>query len=219
MTTRSTVLQALLDGSFICPVAFSQGEYEHLLDAQAQQEVDAWLNEIGKRLARVGDAGAFFCAPLAVDASNMTAVRESLRSFRDVYGPYVQMINFIREAQDAFLCSAGEYIQLAAMETAVNDSSTLESQLRALLGVITGSNARNSNRDFLKRLLEHLKSAGYLVVANAQSETYQVTGKIDHLHAVLQYIIENEPAIAQKPTEDESQDDLLIADALEDENP
>lgn len=216
MSMRATVLQTLLDGAFICPVAYPRGEYEHLLDATERLEIDAWFNEIGRRLARIGEDGAFFCAPLVIDASNMASVRENLRSFRDVHGPYVQMINFIRESQDEFLCSAGEVIQLAELETAVNESSTLESQLRALLGVISGSNARNSNRDFLKRLLEHLKTAGYLVVANPQTETYQVTGKIDHLHAVLQFIVENEPAIEKRPIEEET-GDLLTAETSEDD--
>jgi hypothetical protein len=46
-------------------------------------------------------------------------------------------------------------------------------------------------------MLETMREAGYLVLANAQNETYRVTGKIDHLHAVLEFIIEQEPIVAQ----------------------
>ncbi|MDZ7915178.1 MAG: hypothetical protein U5O16_25660 [Rhodococcus sp. (in: high G+C Gram-positive bacteria)] len=34
-------------------------------------------------------------------------------------------------------------------------------------------------------------------ISGIKNETYRVTGKIDHLHAVLEFIIEQEPIVAQ----------------------
>ena len=81
--------------------------------------------------------------------------------------------------------------------------------------MISGSSLKNTNRDFLKRMLEHLKSAGYLVISNPQNETYRVTGRIDHLHAVLEFIAEQQPVIAESPEEAAQTEDLVTKASLQ----
>lgn len=193
---KHQTLSTLLGGHFVCPVAFP-AEYEDLLPPQNQAEVEEWLSKLDRRLARLGEDGAFYVAPLQVQAQHAAKVRDDMRGFRDTYGPLVSMLNLIRVAKEGFACTPGDYIQLAELEQAVNESETIAAQLRGLIGIITNSAARLTNREVLKRLLEHLRSAGYLVVANATNETYRVTGKVDHLHMVLEFIAEQQPAIAQ----------------------
>lgn len=191
---QATVLQQLLAGEFICPIAFAP-EYEQLQDEGLRAEVETWLDKLHMRLSRLGDDGAFFMAPAQLQPAQLNRVKDELLRFRDVYGPWIRMLNLIRQAKEGFNCVMGDYLQVAELETAINESATLETQLRSLHGVITNVAARHSNREFLKRLLEHLKSDGLLIVVNPQSETYQVTGKIDQLHAVLEFIAEHEAVI------------------------
>ena len=214
MNMQAPVLNKLLAGEFICPIAFNQ-EYEQLQDEGFRSEVEVWLGSLNMRLARLGEDGAFFMAPAQLQSAQLTRVKDELLRFRDVYGPWIRMLNLIRQAKESFDCVVGDYVQLAELETAINESSTLESQLRNLHGVISNVAARNSNRDFLKRLLEHLKSDGLLVMVNPQTETYRVTGKIDQVHAVLEFIAEHDavisPLVDDQPQESEALD-LLHAD-------
>ena len=220
MNMQAPVLNKLLAGEFICPIAFNQ-EYEQLQDDGFRSKVEVWLGSLNMRLARLGEDGAFFMAPAQLQSTQLTRVKDELLRFRDVYGPWIRMLNLIRQAKEGFDCVVGDYVQLAELETAINESSTLESQLRNLHGVISNVAARNSNRDFLKRLLEHLKSDGLLVMVNPQTETYRVTGKIDQVHAVLEFIAEHEavitPPVDDQPQESESLDLLRTNDSEEDE--
>lgn len=198
------ILRLLMQGQFICPIAY-QSEYLWLLEGGNQSQVDQWLAQIEMRLARTHEDGAFFAAPLSLQSSDVARVRDSLKQFRDTYGPMVRMFNLVREAKPEFGCTSGDFVQLAEIEQAVNESPILEGQLRAMVPIISKSSQRFSNREVLKRMLETMREGGYLVLANAQNETYRVTGKIDHLHAVLEFIIEQEPIVAQTPLESDAQ--------------
>lgn len=96
----------------------------------------------------------------------------------------------------------------------MNHVLRLLTQLRSMVPVISKSSQRFSNREVLKRMLETMREAGYLVLANAQNETYRVTGRIDHLHAVLEFIIEQEPIVAQTIL-DGNQDPQTTADLVD----
>jgi len=196
---KPETLHHLLGGHFICQFAFPEA-YEDLTSAGVHDQVDTWLSSLDRRLARLGDDGAFYVAPLQVHrVEDVNKVRADLIRFRDSYGLLTQMLNLVRLAKDGFRGVPGEFVQLAEIVMRVNEDSTLVAQLRELR---TGADSRWSNHDLLRRLLEKLKSDGYLIVSNEASEIYQVTGKIDHLHAVLQYLVEHVPELSEAPLEE-----------------
>ena len=196
------VLRLLWAGEYICPVRYPL-EYEILSDATEQEEVGAWLLHANLRLARLGEEGAFFMAPDVIGAADITRIKGEFAKFRDTYGPAVLLLDFIRQSDvGARLLVPGEYIVLYELEKAVSQSSVLETQLKSLLGVISNAAQRNSNHENLRRLLEHLMRDGYVVMANKDTGAYQVTGKIDQLYAVLQFLDEN------KVVPDQEVDDL-----------
>ena len=185
------VLKLLLAGEYICPVRY-RIEFELLGDNSEREEVDAWLLSLGMRLARLGDEGAFFLAHDHIGQKEITQVKNELLKFRDEYGPAVLLLDFIRQADAGRVqLSPGEYIVLYQLEAAVSQSSMLETQLKGLLGVITNAAMRNTNHENLRRLLDHLARDGYLVLANKDTGAYQVTGKIEQLYAVLQFLDES----------------------------
>jgi len=185
------VLKLLLAGEYICPVRYRM-EFELLGDTSEREEVDAWLLSLGMRLARLGDEGAFFLAHDHIGQKEITQVKNELLKFRDEYGPAVLLLDFIRQADAGRVqLSPGEYIVLYQLDAAVSQSSMLETQLKGLLSVITNAAMRNTNHENLRRLLDHLARDGYVVLANKDTGAYQVTGKIEQLYAVLQFLDEN----------------------------
>jgi hypothetical protein len=188
---NARVLKLLLAGEYICPVRYRM-EFELLGDISEREEVDAWLLSLGMRLARLGDEGAFFLAHDHIGQKEITQVKNELLKFRDEYGPAVLLLDFIRQADAGRVqLSPGEYIVLYQLEAAVSQSSMLETQLKGLLGVITNAAMRNTNHESLRRLLDHLARDGYVVLANKDTGAYQVTGKIEQLYAVLQFLDES----------------------------
>lgn len=216
------MLQQLLAGAYLCPIRYPQ-DYS-VLDESAleREEVDAWLRGIGMRLARVGDGGAFFMTPEHYSDKVTTRIKAELRDFRETYGKAVRMLDLIRQtrAEDA-LCAPGERIQLVELETLVRASTTLSSQLRTLVDavVIFNGNPLISERENLRRLLDHLAKDGYVMLVDKATDTYQVTGKIEQLYAALSFLDEHavigeEEAVEQlELTDEESFLDRQDADA------
>ena len=207
---NAKTLKLLLAGEYICSVRYRL-EFEQLNETAEREEVDAWLSALGMRLGRVGDEGAFFLAYDYISPKEITQVKNELLKFRDEYGPAVRMLDFIRQTDVSRIeLSSGEYITLYELESAVAQSSTLESHLKSMLGVISHASARNSIRDNLSKLLEHLAKDGYVVLANKDSGTYQVTGKIEQLYSVLQFLDEQKVIPDSEVDDlDEPEDDLV----------
>ena len=197
---------AILEGAYICNVAYPR-EYEYLLEAGNAEKVDAWLGEIDMQLTRIGPEGAFVMTPRNVTPAETTRIKEDFARFRDVYGPAVRMLQMIRTGRDDFRLTPGEFLQLAELNQAVNESATIESQLRAMQSVIRDGSARLKNSELLKRMLDHLTRDGYLVVVNANTEVYQTTGKIAQLSAVLTFLAENSDIAGTGPEDSVGESD------------
>lgn len=198
-----TTLQLLLAGEYLCQYRYPDASHG-LENPEDREAADAWLRKLGMRLARVGESGAWFMAPEQVTDKVAGKLRAELRDFRDTYGPALLMLDFIRQTNgELALCSPGERIQLVTLETQVAANTTLAAQLRELvLGTITGGSVRFTDRENLRRLMEHLARDGYVVLAEKTTETYQVTGKVEQLYAVLTFLDENK-AIAEQDVQDQ----------------
>ena len=143
------------------------------------------------RLARVGDDGPFFMAPQSMSTDDNARIRDEFLRFRDVYGPAIRMLQIIRTANDEFSLNPGEYIQHAELSQKINEVAALAEQLRSMVGVIRETDARYTNAELVKRLLEHLRKDGYLVIVDAATEMYRSTGKVMQLTQVLRFLAEN----------------------------
>lgn len=209
---NARLLKLLLEGAYICPVRY-RDEYTLLEDDDEQEAIDTWLESLNMRLARLGDDGAFFMAPAYIGMKDVAQVKSELTRFRDEYGPAVLLLDFIRQTDAGRLfLSPGEYIALYELDAAVSESTMLESQLKGLQGIISAASSRNTNHESLRRLLEHLAKDGYVVLTNKDSGTYQVTGKIEQLYAVLQFLDEHKVIADEEVNDhelDESEADLV----------
>lgn len=214
---NAQTLKLLLEGHYICSVRFPD-EFNLLLDEDEQEHVNAWLDKLNMRLARLGDEGAFFMAPAYMGAKDAIQIRAELMRFREEYGPAVLFLDFIRQTDASRYClSPGEYIALYDLDALISQSSMLETQLKSLQSVISGASARQTNHENLRRLLEHLAKEGYVVLADKNSGTYRVTGKIEQLYAVLQFLDENK--VIPDSEIDDREVDGLDGDLLDAEVP
>jgi hypothetical protein len=197
------VLRRLLEGEYLCQYRF-RDEHSYLLDVPARAEVEAWLGKLEMRLARLGDDGAFFMAPNYRGEREVTKLKGELMRFRDEYGPAVRMLNLIRQGSGGDL-NPGMFVPLVDLEQALADSSSLEAELRMLHGVVDNLNTRNNRRDNLRRLVEHLVRDGFLMVADARTDSYRVTGKIEQLYSVLAFLDEQR-AVSDAEVDDQGEE-------------
>ena len=125
---KSQTLQSLLDGQYICEFAFPV-EFSYLTDNDHAAWVNEWLSALDMRLARVCDDGAFFMAPIEMQRSDTARIRDEFLRFRNVYGPFVRMLQIIRSAKDDFTLQPGEYLQHAELVQSINENASLSVQL------------------------------------------------------------------------------------------
>jgi len=209
----------LLAGQYICPYAFPL-EYELLLQPGVQEEVGTWLEKVGFQLARVFDNdGAFFMAPLTLGQPHLNKARDDLLRYRDTYGPVILILELIRQTDmENPSFQAGDYVQVAQLETAISTSLSLENQMRSLLGVVKGLQRDVSNRVLLKRIMEFLRDEGMAILVNPKTDMYQLTGKVDQVHEVLAFISER-TALGQDALNDQLPQESEESDLLSSSNP
>lgn len=211
-----SVLKNLLAGEFVCPVAHPT-EYNLLADPEVHDRVERNLNDLGNRLARTNpDDGAYYMAPLEVSSVAIAKIKDDLRRFRDVFGPAVLLLDMIRQTDSSEIAlSPGEVIRLATMEELIIESASLENQLKNLAPVIKGFNVRNSIRENFKRVMEQLREDGYVTLFNPQADVYKITGKIEYLYSVIEYMSENE-AVQTERVDDELAEEQTVIDGMTD---
>ena len=197
MDDLQSTLRTLIGGDFVCPVSH-RAEYDYLDDPARRDEVDGWLSKIGLRLGRVGDDGAYFAANDRMDTQAQARVRDDFRRFRDKHGPAVRLLDLIRQSMGAYVAlEPGEIIAFSDISKAVTSSTALVRQLEDVtrLGVIHGAKSSHTYPERIRRLLEHLEREGYLRKSSPHLETYVVTGKINYLYQLLQFLEELAPQV------------------------
>jgi hypothetical protein len=212
---RNETLRLLLGGEYVCEIAHPLA-YEYLVSERQVHFVNEWLGAIEMRLARVGEAGAFFMAPKVLSSDDTQRIRDEFLRFRDGYGPAIRMLQVIRAAKDELELIPGVYIQHAELVQKVNDSPATGEQLRNLVGTIRQTETRYNNAELMKKLLEHLRGDGYLVLTDESTEMYRTTGKLEQLTHVLRFLGENAD-FSRSPQDDADATDVV--DDLFDQTP
>lgn len=206
----------LLAGEYVCNVRYP-AEFASMQDTETCTKVTEFLGQMDMRLARIGAEGAFFMAPNFIGLKDQAQIKSDVAKFRDVYGPQVLMIEYIRSCSGGALTLVpGEFIAMWDLEEAVSTSTMMAAKLRSLVSVIHKAATRNGDRENLQRLIDHLVKDGYLVLSSKEQSSYQVTGKIDQLHAVLAFLDENK-LIADQEIDDTSETGDLFGNESDDE--
>lgn len=199
-----TVARRLLAGDFLCPYA-SPELHAWLLDDTARAELDAWLARLGLCLASTRQGTAFYAAHLRIGSEER---REAAEAFREVQHQLRPMVNFLvlamRATQDDSVLMPGSLLEAAALHAAIDASPTLRQELQALAAQVRGLPGGGTQRALLDKLLKLFAEQGYLVLANAQRELYRVSGKVEYLYEVVDFLIEH---AAIRSDEDEAEAD------------
>ncbi|MCO6414065.1 MAG: hypothetical protein J5I92_15105 [Thiogranum sp.] len=196
------ILEALLRGEFLCPISQS-ALYRELEKPETQNAVEAVLEPLGRRLARVEEDGAFYCAYRQLDdKKDARAVRAQFEKLRDQIAPVVELFTLLMrsEGRDA-VWVPGEALRFSGLLERIEQESAYQGQLRQLGRHELFKRLRNQSKtaDRLTSVLEAMEKEGYLVLSNHESGIYQVTGKIEYFYTTLEFIQEFE----QIPLEDE----------------
>lgn len=182
-------LTLLLAGEFICAVRYPDA-WRFLEHAGQREDAEAFLGRLGRRLACTRQGGAWFAAYTEVGELERRAMREGFsdikHNLRLLVGFFVHVMQAQR--QDQFL-APGSIIESSRLMAAIDGNPNLRGELLALAGLGKGPTSDGTLRGTLERLLKKLRDDGYLVLANPEREIYEVTGKIEYLQEVVDFLM------------------------------
>jgi hypothetical protein len=205
-------LTLLLAGEFICSVRHPDA-WRFLEDEGQRNDVEAFLARLSRRLARTRQGGAWFAAYTDIGTDERRAMRDGFadikHNLRLLVGFFVHVMQALR--QDQFL-APGSIVEANRLMAAIDQNPNLRSELQALAGLGKGPTGDGTLRGTLERLLKKLRDDGYLVLANPEREIYEVTGKIEYLQEVVDFLMAHQsiPDEVEEETEgDGSQGSFL----------
>lgn len=189
------IIHSLLAGQFICQFRHP-GLYEFLQDEDERNRVTQWVEAVGYRLSRLGEQGAFFLSCGAIDADRRAGIRKQFKDIKTEQWPRMQFLMTAQHAlENDLLLTPGSLIELPYLVDKISNSPKLTDDFRAVLPYLNGARVSTSLHDNLKRTLDGMCSDGYLTVRNAEREIYMVTGKINYLHQVIEFLLDHEPSV------------------------
>jgi len=209
MPRLEAALKRLAEGCFVCEAKYPD-EYEVLQDMDGRAQAERWLEAIGYRLARLHDEGAFFMAHSVATTEMRTQFREELKNVRGKLEPVVAILESIRQAQGRNpQIHSGDMLWESELSEAIRQSSTLERRVIEMRD-IHGARVGESTNERVRRMLVQLETEGYVVETNPTTKGYKVTGKIDYLYQLIEFIASNTPHLSDDDVVDEMAEQLRI---------
>ncbi|MBK1654924.1 hypothetical protein [Allochromatium vinosum] len=196
-----TTLTLLLGGEFICAIRYPEA-WRWLEDASHRREAEQVLAQLGRRLAYTRQGGAVFAAYREIGKAERGAIREELTTVRNALRLLVNFFVLVMQAQrqEHFL-APGSPIETNRLMAAIDENPSLRNELQTLAGLGKGPAGDGSLRTTLDRLLKRLRDDGYLMLANPEREIYVVTGKIEYLQAVVDFLNDHQGITDDPPEE------------------
>jgi hypothetical protein len=203
------VVKQLLQGAFICEVS-DEAAFNHLADGDRAQAVDAFLSQLGYRLAKTQNELAFFAAYQQIDNTARSDIKGLFQKFRNELYPVVEWLDMMMAClhQDTAL-SPGDTISFSGLLQVIEQNQALADRLLSFVKFRDFSGSDDSIKARLEKLLATLQKWGYLKLANRDMLIYQATGKLDYFYQALQFIQEHEQIPIEQPEEDAMQESLF----------
>lgn len=217
MSRLESALRRLAEGAFICPIRFAP-EFEILSAPEGRERAERWLEAVGYRLRQLpgpagADGGAFYMTHGQLGPEGRTQVREDMRNLRHKIGPVVHFLETVRLTQRrGAALQTGDLLPLDEMMAAVRTDQALAQRLAELKDIW---NARGTDTvdERLRRILDELEKAGYLRLENPTHKVYCITGKVEWLYHMLQYIAEHVPQVREDDAQDSLEQQIPLREA------
>ncbi|MFM0473991.1 condensin complex protein MksE [Paraburkholderia strydomiana] len=179
----------LLKGEFVCEVRYPDA-YRFLSVEAHQKDVNAYLARIGRTLATTEQGGAWYAVYDRINQDEKRAIKEEFTQIKQKIRFLVEFfVKSMRATSQEVFYSRGDKIEAHALMAAIDGNPGLRAEFQALGTVGRGGATDGKMKSSLDRQLTLLVDLGYLIVSNAEREIYQVTGKIEYLTEIVQFLM------------------------------
>jgi hypothetical protein len=182
-------MRLLLSGEFVCEVHYPDA-YRFLAVDAHQKDANAYLARINRTLAATEQGGAWYAAYDRIDQDEKRAIKDDFTQIKQKIRFLVEFfVKAMRATDQEVFYSRGDKIEAHALMAAIDGNPGLRAEFQAMGTVGRGGATDGKMKGSLDRQLNFLVDNGYLVVSNADREIYQVTGKIEYLTEIVQFLM------------------------------
>lgn len=198
------VVFCLLEGAFICRVSHPEMT-EFLNDEENLHAVNAFLEQLGRRIARTSRQTGFYLAFVKYGDNEKAKIRANYTDIKNNLGPVISFFKMvIRVTGQEELLMQGAIIEVDTLMGKIDQDASLRSELQSV-GIQFRVPADASQRKHLESIIKRMVSDEYLVLVNPERMIYMVTAKIEYLLDVIAFIYAHDDAVKS----DESDIDAL----------
>ncbi|WP_026958614.1 MULTISPECIES: hypothetical protein [Aliagarivorans] len=211
MTENGRVLEALLQGQFICAVS-DEDAFSYLGLEANRATINHQLAPLNRRLASACDGEVYFCAYEVLGDDEHRVLSSQFQEIATHLHPLVEWLLLAQEAQgsDAPL-SAGDPLRLNELQSVIEDTPALREQLAKVAQYRLFGSTSNSVDGQLKQVFKRLVEHGYFIRPNPERLIYTATAKLDYLYELLRFIDEAEDlALEQHAMDALNQQETLL---------
>jgi hypothetical protein len=182
-------MSLLLSGAFICEVRYPDA-YRFLAIESNQKDANAYLTRIGRTLVMTEQSGAWYTAFERIGPDEKRAIKDEFTRIKLKVRFLVDFfVKTMRASGLEVFYSRGDKIEAHALMAAIDGNPGLRAEFQALGNVGRGGATDGKLKGGLDRQLKLLVDDGFLIRVNAEREIYQVTGKIEYLTEIVQFLM------------------------------
>lgn len=188
MIQHGPLLERLLAGEFICQVS-DEDAFRHLTDEQTYNDINHYLRPLNRRLVKSDSGGVFYLGYVELNK----AARESLsKQFNETVSALLPLLEWLQLVQEVMghdrALTAGDTLKLQEFVLRSEDNQSLRQRVNQLAALPFFNSHSDALDAQIKLIFRRLKEHGYLLQPHAERHYYIVTGKIDYLIEVIDFI-------------------------------
>lgn len=187
-----TVITLLLEGEFVCVVRYPEA-FRYLEVPEQRMDVEGFLARLGRKLVATAHGSAFYAAYTRIDSTEREKIRVEFGKMKNQLRFLVGFFSHVMQAlQDDSLLAPGSAVELNRLAAAIDANPSLRSELQSLANMTRSVTNDGTLRALLEKQVKLMVEHGYLALANAEREIFQVTGKIEYLQEVIDFVMAHE---------------------------
>jgi hypothetical protein len=200
-----TILEDLMAGAFICSVT-NERAFNYLTSGGKDKVNEAML-PFDRELAQLPDNSAFYLVTTDVNNKNdKQGIRKHFEECRDVIEPVVTFLVFIsRTNPQSGILTTGQIVRFTQILSSIANNDHHIQQLNQLITLKLFKTSKQGTDEKLKAVFKGMVSFGLLVEKNVEEMIYQVTGKLDYIQEVMQFIVDHENIDNAEVTDDQTE--------------
>lgn len=192
--TVTSIIELLVTGKFICNQSY-RDLYLEMDNESIQSQVRQALELMGRKLMRTERSQTYYAAYSEVNSANRENIRQNQMLMHEMIRPIVGFMTIINtfDSSDRAVQRGDEY-RPSLIEEASHTNSDLTKTIEALSRhpKLKKSKKNISIRERINAITEFMLKNQIIATFNKDKGIYVVTGKIDYIYSVLEFIDQHE---------------------------